>query len=215
MHLGWQESAKLYTMMFTDMKRFSLRLPFWEYLDNVLTCLMGDRHKGLKAAVVLCFTVALMMRAMPLMGNHASTNIEVPFLRTCRGHVLSNVRSKRHITAALSRDVWTPLVNELADAATLTKVDEALAEIKRHSEDLYVYIVKHSDYIQWVKYFAPVVHDLGQTTTNAVEIENARCKKLGIRSKSLCDIAPAIMNLVDCDILELSNVLHLQPFPIV
>ena len=34
-------------------------------------------------------------------------------------------------------------------------------------------------------------------TTNAVEIENARCKKLGIRSKSLCDIPPAIMNLVD------------------
>ena len=79
-YIGWQESAKLDTMMFTDMKRFSLRLPFWEYLDNVLTCLMGDRHKGLKAAVALCFTVALMMRAMPLMGNHASTNIEVPFL---------------------------------------------------------------------------------------------------------------------------------------
>ena len=41
---------------------------------------------------------------------------------------------------------------------------------------LFEYIVGQSDYVQWVAYFTPVTFNLGQTTTNVVEIENWRTK---------------------------------------
>ena len=54
-------------------------------------------------------------------------------------------------------------------------VEQNFAEIKRRCKPLFEYIVGQSDYVQWVAYFTPLTFNLGQTTTNVVEIDGGVC----------------------------------------
>lgn len=167
---------------------------FWTYLDSVSTCLLGDRHKGLLAAVKEKFSVA---DSGGCEASGATSTVDTPFLRNCRGHIKANIRGKRSVIGDLKPMEWQELVDNLAECSTIAQVDEQLAKIKAESPTLHYYIVHKSDYVQWVRAFAPTRFDLGQTTTNAVEIENARLKALEVRHKSIRDILPAIIDLCD------------------
>ena len=102
-HLGWQESFEFYRDMFTSVQTH--RPIFFSHLDSIETCLIGDRHGGLKKAVKVCFAVSNKARATRPCGRHTHTT-DVPHLRSCRGHIKSNVRAKTSITSKLCFSIW-------------------------------------------------------------------------------------------------------------
>ena len=59
------------------------------------------------------------------------------------------------------------------------------------------YIVNKSDMKQWVALYCPDKFDLKNNTSNAVEQENARLKRIGARDMTIRHVIDELCGLVD------------------
>ena len=99
-HLGWGETTEFYCDMIEGIQAYSENGDdgedtLWRHLDDKKTCLIGDRHSGLKAACKAKFIVANMRDGAPSESDgHAMVRARIVY--AAYAHSLSTLLGDRH-----------------------------------------------------------------------------------------------------------------------